>query len=275
MRRARLLILLLLAVCALRAHDLGTEHTSVNTWSVGAGGLSVADPQLSASVYRGFSVTVSGMHAGDYKAENADWTVTDRLTYGRLLNESHTAAMHHIRGKFSFASCYRAMYSHFVLRAGGSLRTSGALDYLPRNYNNEVSADIRLQACGYLRLNLNYGKFQMVYALEFPMIGCAFAPDYGQSYYEVWQSMPGLGSAARFASVHNCWEADGRLSFYYIGNSFGVAVSFVHDNSLFIPTWKVPEYRFWHNDLSGELSFSVNLGRLETRSRAGDSTVYF
>lgn len=278
MRRIKLLILLLLAAISLYAQNSGdVEHSSLNTWGIGAGGVSVYDPQLSSSVYRGFSVTVEGVHQNHYvKNDKAWWVVSDRLSYGRVLNESHTAAMQHLRGKFSYASGY--MYRHdesgWKIRcmAGGSLRLSGILNYLPRNYNNVASADVRLLACGFFQFGFMtvpagsaVKELGIHYSVEFPLIGCSFAPDYGESYYEVWASEPGIGSLARFASLHNCWEADGKLTLSLGFKKFIMSMSFVHDNSLLVPTWNVPEYRFWHNDLSGELSFTLYLGRMNVQ----------
>lgn len=80
------------------------------------------------------------------------------------------------------------------LLAGAQVQLSGGALYIPTNGNNLVSAKLRssLAATGMAiyKIPLSTKKITARYQIDIPLIGIAFSPGFGQSYYEIF----GLGN---------------------------------------------------------------------------------
>ena len=80
------------------------------------------------------------------------------------------------------------------LLAGVQIQLAGGALYIPTNGNNLVSAKLRtsLAATGMAiyKIPLRTKKITTRYQIDIPLIGIAFSPGFGQSYYEIF----GLGN---------------------------------------------------------------------------------
>ena len=80
------------------------------------------------------------------------------------------------------------------LLAGAQMQLAGGALYIPTNGNNLVSAKLRtsLAASGMAiyKIPLRTKKITTRYQIDVPLIGIAFSPAFGQSYYEIF----GLGN---------------------------------------------------------------------------------
>lgn len=80
------------------------------------------------------------------------------------------------------------------LLAGAQIQFAGGALYIPTNGNNLVSAKLRtsLAATGMAiyKIPLHTKKITARYQIDIPLIGVAFSPGFGQSYYEIF----GLGN---------------------------------------------------------------------------------
>lgn len=78
--------------------------------------------------------------------------------------------------------------------AGAQIQLAGGALYIPTNGNNLVSAKLRssLAATGMAiyKIPLRTKKITTRYQIDIPLIGVAFSPAFGQSYYEIF----GLGN---------------------------------------------------------------------------------
>ena len=79
-----------------------------------------------------------------------------------------------------------------LLAGAQAQATAGAL-YIPTNGNNLVSAKMRAtlaaSAMAIYRIPAKKGNYTLRAQLDIPLIGAMFAPEFGQSYYEIF----GLG----------------------------------------------------------------------------------
>lgn len=111
--------------------------------------------------------------------------------YRSLLNPAHTAAMPGLDGSFAWGlSWRRRLPASLQLTAGGSLMLNGGALYLTRNGNNPVNASAAAALCldASLSWRFRIGKVPMILAdeMRLPSLGCFFAPEYGETYYEIW-----------------------------------------------------------------------------------------
>ena len=79
------------------------------------------------------------------------------------------------------------------LLAGAQMQLAGGALYIPTNGNNLVSAKMRAtlaaSAMAIYRIPAKKGNYTLRAQLDIPLIGAMFAPEFGQSYYEIF----GLG----------------------------------------------------------------------------------
>lgn len=114
-------------------------------------------------------------------------------------NPARTASMIGFDGMFAWGMQWRKRLPYSLqVTAGGSLDLSGGCLYLTRNGNNPVTAlaSASLDINASLSWRFKIGKLPIVLSDEvrLPSLGCFFAPEYGETYYEIW-----LGNKKRLA----------------------------------------------------------------------------
>jgi hypothetical protein len=106
-------------------------------------------------------------------------------------NPARTASMIGFDGMFAWGMQWRKRLPYSLqVTAGGSLDISGGCLYLTRNGNNPVTAlaSASLDINASLSWRFKIGKLPMVLSdeIRLPSLGCFFAPEYGETYYEIW-----------------------------------------------------------------------------------------
>jgi hypothetical protein len=93
------------------------------------------------------------------------------------------------------------------LLAGAQIQIEGGALYIPNNGNNPVSVKLRtaLAATGMAIYHFPVkGKDWVArYQLDIPLVGAMFAPEFGQSYYEIFNEKHTDGTVA-ISSPMNC-----------------------------------------------------------------------
>lgn len=114
-----------------------------------------------------------------------------------------------------------ALHWHFPINrwlkllAGAAGEAGGSGIYNPRNSNNPGSARAfaGLSASGMAVCNVRLKRYPVTvrYQVDVPLIGMAFAPDYRQSYYEIF-ALGNTEGILHFTSLHNRPSARQMLS---------------------------------------------------------------
>lgn len=246
MYKSVVLILLLsvgVAVCAQPAVSgdaVGRREESSscqNRWSLSVGQQSLADTYLSPQQYKGLIFGLDAVHYDYYRnTDRVVWAFYDSWHYAPLLvNASHSAALQYASLNVGYATYYRwEPLAGLELYAGGMADIHGAVKLHGRNVNNIASADIEAQlyASAAVRWSHRWNKWGLAlnYTIATPVIGTFFAPEMGQSYYELYLHLPrNIGDVVHFSSFHNRRGADGLFSVDFTFKSFAFFLAFNHN----------------------------------------------
>lgn len=166
----------------------------VSCSSLGAGAINVSDTYLSPYDFGGTGFCYSDEQFRGYPKARFPWSYQTVFT-GRLSRQTFASRTQYgfflekrWSGLHRFDPC-----SRLSLYAGVQMQGAFGLLYLPVNTNNYISGKARIGAAltGMALYRFLWGQHRWTarYQLDFPLIGIMFAPDYGQSYYEIF----GLG----------------------------------------------------------------------------------
>lgn len=178
------------------------ERIVVKSTQYGLASLNNLDTYLSGYEYDGTGLHISHESFRDARTGNFRWKYQRTLygTIGLATQGSNTQ----ITGLFS---CNWSGYHPFVmgsrlkLLGGVQIQAEGGALYVPVNGNNPVSLKLRtaLAAAGMAIYRFDVGKHSWTarYQLDIPLAGVMFAPEFGQSYYEIF----GLGHTSGIVSM--------------------------------------------------------------------------
>lgn len=259
----------LLAIAALMTIAAGCTAQPLNRWSVRAGELRIADTGLSRQQYSGPTVGVRAEHIDTFRHRSrVAWQMREQVAYAPLVNASHSARMHWAALTLDFATHYLIpLPAGFTLAAGGRVEAAGAIKYQTRNVNNISTGDIRLALDAVLSAHYQsprlgrHGNFAIAagYQLATPVVGMFFAPDYGQSYYELYMGLPeSAGRALRFSSFHNFQAIRGEVVVDLIFPHGALWLGFGHEHNW----WHAAGIRYYQHSLTGSVGFALRLAAL-------------
>lgn len=193
--RTRSLTTLLLLCCSavLPAQSLDAARFEERAFSLGGGYTNLLDTYLSPLRYKGGHAVIMSERFSPTRAQSQHWYTQSLFT----LHGDYTLAAEG-RGvtvggmaDYSYTYCYRALrHEHWSLYAGpqGQLRLGGI--YNLRNSNNpaQLKLGIHLAASALAKYSFTLWRVPMNVRMQadLPLFGAAFAPDYGQSYYEIF-----------------------------------------------------------------------------------------
>lgn len=273
----RILVILLFVVVGARvsaqerlphASD-SVEASSVcqNRWAAVVGGMAMADTYLSNQEYSGMVYGLDATHYGSYPAApNVVWAFYDKWRFAPLLvNASYSAGISYLSGNVGYASYYRWRYRNGIrLLAGGYLDVFAAVKYQTRNVNNIASADIEAQL--YASAAMAWGRrwgnfaFDVGYSLSTPIVGTFFAPEMGQSFYELYLNLPcGLSDVVHLSSFHNRLGLDGRFTADFAFRSFAFFLAFEHSSHWYAANNLMA---YW-GALNGSVGVRLSIGNLK------------
>lgn len=185
---------LLLQAQVLFAQDKGNRYTS-HGLTVGVGATSVLDSYLSPLEYKGQEIRLQ-------RETLRKTTLSDGKIYVQTLfnahvshTENHTGNGEMIEGllnwDLSYLYRFPSLTRKLTLLAGPTLELNGGAIYNRRNSNNPAQAKVsaQLAATGMLLYGFHAVKrdFLLRYQATLPLAGVMFSPEYGESYYEIFQ----------------------------------------------------------------------------------------
>ena len=208
-------ILTLIAACALlpmRAQSLVSHHFEERSLSLGGGYTNMLDTYLSPLHYEGAHVTLVSecfsqteapsrrWYAQSLFALHGDYTTPrsgNGLTVGGMADYSYSQYY-----CFSFGGDKRRAFLYVGPQT--QLRIGGI--YNLRNSNNpaQLKLGVNLAASAIAKYGFSLWDIPMKVRLQtdLPLLGTAFAPDYGQSYYEIFY-LGQSGGCVHMTSLHN------------------------------------------------------------------------
>lgn len=220
--RTRFLTAILFLFCGglLAAQPLRSDRFEERTFSLGGGMTNLLDTYLSPLAYKGGHVALLDERFAQTTAKSGRWFTQSLFTLhgdytiaaeGRALTVGGMA-------DYSYTYYYKpALKSkRWSLYAGpqAQLRIGGI--YNLRNSNNpaqlKLGVNLAASAVGKYSFSLRKTPMNIRLQTDIPLLGTAFGPDYGQSYYEIFYLGQSEG-CVHFTSLHNNLSLRSRLSY--------------------------------------------------------------
>lgn len=198
------------------------RHPREHATAFAIGGVNHYDSYLSPLEYRGPKLTVLYETAHFLRPKqrlapmSSSWEPKPCLSFHSLLSldaslaSSSASGAHNIGGGVSYEAGWRynwhdVLLPRLRLQAGGTLAAAAGFLYTTRAGNNPANARLQLRlaasVAAHYDIHLPRLPLHLRYQADLPLAGVAFAPRYGQSYYEL--STFGLDRNVGFISPHN------------------------------------------------------------------------
>lgn len=162
-------------------------------YSIEIGHKNLLATYLSPLKYTGTTYSFSGewMKAMPFNPEHAVMRFSGDASFSNLLNPAKTARMIGLEGGFSWGMAWRTMIpADIQLTVGGEINLTGGAYYLLRNGNNPVQAmaNASLGIVASLGRPFKLGSLPILVRdfVSIPSVGAFFAPEYGETYYEIY-----------------------------------------------------------------------------------------
>ena len=168
---------------------VGTQ--AQQSYQVGIGRTQVLDTYLTQEKFKGTGITF--LNVNEHTARNpkhSNWSTIwqHQLNLSTVKDRSEDGS--ELEGAYNlYIGRYRAWHllgNHLKLQAGAMGDLGIGFIYNTRNANNPAQARMALQLrpSGIATYAINCFVFR--YELDLPLVGVAFSPNYGQSYYEMF-----------------------------------------------------------------------------------------
>jgi hypothetical protein len=177
------------------------ERIVVKSSQFGISSLNNLDTYLAGYNFKGAGLYYSHENFRDARTGKYRWKYqtlfSSTLGYAELGNNTQLAglAAYQWSGYHPFT-----VNSRLKLLAGAQIQIEGGALYIPNNGNNPVSVKLRtaLTATGMAIYHFPVkGKDWVArYQLDIPLVGAMFAPEFGQSYYEIFNEEQTDGTVA-------------------------------------------------------------------------------
>jgi len=204
-----LLALTAMWLCQLAMHAQTADTTALrpilSMMTADVGYASVHDDYLTPITYSGVDVAIGyeAMRAAWFDPEQWVWQLLTDIDYNHIKNPAGNRTMHRLMADLAVGMMHRwrgVTIRHFDLAVGPMLQVSGGAIYNAANSNNVVSAKcyINMGATAMAAYHTKLWRLpiSLRYATQLPMVGVFFAPQYDESYYEIY-----LGNHRELAHV--------------------------------------------------------------------------
>ena len=209
--RIIILISLSLACITMWAQDAQPKKQNfvMRSTTFGVGASNIYDTYLTPVEYKGieFRITSESMRMTRMLRGNVSGQSLLNVNFSLTENDSETGNMYYGMANWSYALHYQFKLSkNLKILTGPFLDLNAGFIYNVRNSNNPAQAKAYggLGASGMAIYNFKIARYPMKlrYQVDIPLAGLAFSPQYGQSYYEIFE----LGHRDHnvvFTSIHN------------------------------------------------------------------------
>ena len=252
-------IILLFCSTILSAQSLDSHRFEERSFSLGGGFTTLLDTYLSPLTYKGGHVAMMDERFAQTTAPSGRWFAQSLFS----LHGDYTLAAEG-RGltvggmtDYAYTYYYRPLHTdRWSLYVGpqGQLRIGGI--YNLRNSNNpaqlKLGVNLAASAMGKYRFALWGTPMSVRLQADVPLFGAAFAPDYGQSYYEIFYLGHSEG-CVYMTSLHNNLSLRTHLSYDVQFRSCTVRLTWLED----LYHWRLggQQYRmFTHSVMIGYVS---------------------
>lgn len=187
-------------VLAMLCHNIGVAQTQQDSTynhkkefvrMLGVGAADVLDTYLSPEKYRGTELRFVFQDNRQLRWTGMTQTMLHQATFASVNNRANTGT--ELCGEYNFQYLMRYNWKltpHLLLAAGGGADLNLGFLYNTRNGNNpvQVRASLNLAPSVLLRYDFNIRRcaFRLGYESMVPAVGVMFSPNYGQSYYEIF-----------------------------------------------------------------------------------------
>lgn len=203
-------LLLLLALPMQAQEDsLQANRYVMRATLYGVGFTNILDTYLSPAEYTGPEVRILRESMRITKLMDGRVSVQSLFQGHLSLTENRAGTGSEIAGlvNWNYALHYQFRLSEKLkILAGPLLDLNGGFVYNLRNSNNPAQAKIyaNLAASGMVIYRFRIGNYPLVarYQANLPLMGIMFSPEYGQSYYEIF-NLKHDGKNVLFTSLHN------------------------------------------------------------------------
>lgn len=197
------LLLAPLAICGqtINGDTIVPERVVVKCPSYGMTFMNNLDTYLSGYNHTGCGIYFSNENFRDARTGNYRWKYQTLLTANLGITTLHDDTQLSGMVNYSWSGYHPfKVGERLQLLAGAQIQVGGGALYIPTNGNNLVSVKMRaaLAASGMAIYHIptKRGDCVLRYQIDVPLAGVMFAPEFGQSYYEIF----GLGDYGRTVS---------------------------------------------------------------------------
>lgn len=205
--------LLSVSVCAQKDSVSAPRTLSV---MLGYGRFGALETYLSPYKYSGTDYRLIAEIAGNRQALGTYSLHRLNLNYSQLTNLSGRGLYHAGFLNYSYARNYSVLRSESLrCYLGPAVSGNFGAIYNVRNDNNPVQVkaffNLELANAEEYRFKVRSIPFALKYELRIPLVGAGFAPEYGASYYEMFQ-LGNTSGIVHLLSLHNQWAMQNMLT---------------------------------------------------------------
>ena len=188
------IILFALSTPTLAQDTLRSNKVITNTQMLGIGAVNTLDTYLSPEEYTGTELR----YISHSVRENGTKLSRELVHQAQILsvrnrreNNNELGGFYNFQYNWQYAlGQWNVGEGELRLKVGGGVDTRLGFLYNMRNSNNPAQAyaqvNIAPNAVAAYRFRLRNLPFQLRYEVQLPLLGLAFSPNYGQSYYEIF-----------------------------------------------------------------------------------------
>lgn len=188
------IILFALSSPTLAQDTLRSNKATTNTQMLGIGAVNTLDTYLSPEEYTGTELR----YISHSVRENGTKLSRELVHQAQILsvrnrreNNNELGGFYNFQYNWQYAlGQWNVGEGELRLKVGGGVDTRLGFLYNMRNSNNPAQAygqvNIAPNAVAAYRFRLRNLPFQLRYEVQVPLLGLAFSPNYGQSYYEIF-----------------------------------------------------------------------------------------
>ena len=182
-----------LLICSLFCSLSAIGQERVSMFTVDAGYASVHDSYLTPITYGGLDLALGYEAMRSASNDKWFWQVQVGADYNYVENEAQNNELHKLLGDITFGMQrqWRQLIAHRVdVSVGPMTQLRAGIVYNEVNSNNPVSvrAQWNVGATAMVSMPTRLGRLPMTlrYQMQLPVAGVFFAPEYDESYYEIY-----------------------------------------------------------------------------------------